>query len=180
MENFVKTLTVIADLCGYTLTEEIVALYVHHLQESDLNLAAAALQRMSRSLKPGKGFPSCDDILAEMGVSASTDEDKARDAAALVIGAVRKFGSVYDTTRVKEYVGTLGWAIVERQGGWYSVCESLTNANIGMMQAQFRDLGKALCALNKSGELRHVELPSANPEIRKLVEKAAERCTLPK
>jgi len=170
LENFVKTLTVIADLVGYSLTEEVIALYLHHMQGKDLEAAAVGLQRLSRSLKPGKGFPSVDEILESMGDGGSADEDKARDAASLIVAAVRRFGSVRQENLVEEYVGPLAWAVVKRQGGWLAVCESLTNQNIGLMQSQWRDLAKSLCSLNRHGELRHIELPeSTAPNVKKLV-----------
>lgn len=171
MEQFVKTLTIIADLVGYTLTDEVIALYLHHMQGRDMHRASLALQDMSRSLKPGKGFPSVDDILAAMGDKSASDEDQARDAAALIIAAVRRFGSIRDTARVEEHVGPLGWEIIKRQGGWHMICDQLTNSNISTMQAQWRDLGKSLLALNRSGELRHAELPAPGGEIGEEIKK---------
>lgn len=82
------------------------------------------------------------------------DEDEARDSAARIVAAVSRFGWA-NQLPAREFIGELGWMVVERQGGWATICGELTDQNIGMLQAQFRELAGSLRRRAKIG-LLHV------------------------
>lgn len=74
-------------------------------------------------------------------------EAKAREIAARVVGAVTRFG--WNNGRdACEYIGPIGWTVVERQGGWRHICENLgLRIQATTFQAQIRD--------QVEGSLRH-------------------------
>lgn len=52
-----------------------------------------------------------------------TPEQRAREIAARIEGAIVKFGHP-NRLEAKEFIGEEGWAVVERYGGWGHLCEN--------------------------------------------------------
>jgi hypothetical protein len=80
-----------------------------------------------------------------------SDENDARDAAARIVQAISKFGWA-NQTGAKSFIGDLGWTVVERHGGWLTVCEMPAD-QIGIFQAQGRELAKAIAVRASAGLL---------------------------
>lgn len=97
-------------------------------------------------------FPSIKDVKTALGQNTLSPSEHAKDiakeTAARINSAVSKFGSVINNDhrlqRVKDYVGELGWAVIDRQGGWNYICEIHTPQNMTQLQAQWRDLAESL------------------------------------
>jgi len=139
--RFCESLAGIAELSGFSLTSRIIDLYLRSIEPHGLDAGANAIAKLAMKAKPGKGFPSIEDILnivAPELTAIVSPEDEAVDAATRIIGAIQKYGHV-DADRSRGYIGELGWQVVERNGGWNSVCETLTYANMRTTQAQYRD-----------------------------------------
>jgi hypothetical protein len=97
-------------------------------------------------------MPGVKDFKMRMGIEVEPDKkDQAREAAAKILEAVGKFG--YPNWQpARDFMGSLAAEVVKRQGGWVAICESITNQNKYMLQAQWRDL--ALALLEKPPGLR--------------------------
>lgn len=76
--------------------------------------------RLYRNDPEKKFFPRPAEL---KGVLSPTDEEKAQDAVTRIVYALKQWGDPYGhqpekQERAKNYLGTLGWKIVEREGGW--------------------------------------------------------------
>lgn len=90
---------------------------------------------------------------------AEDDDSMAKEAAARIIAAVSKHGRMRPK-EASEYIGELGWLCVQKQGGWWSVCNYVNDNPIGSFQAQIRDLAGAQIKLARAGKL---DIPPALP-----------------
>jgi hypothetical protein len=78
------------------------------------------------------------------------DQFESIEAASRIIASIAKYGyNRFD--EAKNYIGELGWTVVNRFGGWYSVCRSLTADNEGQKFAQYRDVAAAIIGREKLG-----------------------------
>ena len=119
-------------------------LYAEVLQSESVEKLAEAFKHFRH--KPGQKFlPMPADILAFCNPKGDPDSD-AREAAARIVQAVGKFGYMQGSAASK-FIGSLGWRVVERIGGWQYLCENLgTNIDVTTFTAQARDLCKATWA----------------------------------
>lgn len=76
--------------------------------------------------------------------------------------AVSKFGHT-NAAGAKEYIGPIGWELVERNGRWYSLTRS-TTAFKGIEYAQLRDSAESLITQYNKGILHE-----RNPELAETV-----------
>lgn len=103
-----------------------------------------------------------------------TDDGEATEAAARVIAAVSKFGHT-NTAEAHEWVGELGWAVVNLLGGWYTVCTTLgVSINSGTAQAQWSKIAKSIMDKSRAGKLDQKPAlpPATDPNVLKLARKA--------
>lgn len=97
------------------------------------------------------------------------DDTLAREAASRIVAAVPKFGYMQGQA-AKSYVGELGWRVVDRYGGWQTVCRNLGDTlDVGTFQAQAREIARAQATLARAG--RHNEPPSLpSPNIQMIAQ----------
>ena len=159
-DKVAKIVIALAEYYDKILSTTQLAMYVEDLvaiEPEDLIKAV----RIYRNDPKNERFPLPAKLKA-MVVPANTDEDQARDASARIIASVSKFGP-YQEQRAKEYIGELGWLVVQRQGGWRATVEALTYDNQGQLQAQWRDLALSLARRSKLGLVDQApELPQKN------------------
>lgn len=104
--------------------------------------------------------PTIADIMAFINPTVD-DEALAIDASSRVVAAVTKFG-YNNAVEARDWVGELGWAAVERSGGWLNICENLgLSLQVGTFTAQVREICKAQIKAAKAGTLN---TPPALPE----------------
>ena len=89
-------------------------------------------------------FPTVAEILAAIGIKNQTDRELAVQSAALISGAIRKFGSWGTNAEVKAYVGPVAWKVVECSGGWQGVCDVTTNENESYLMSQWKEHAASL------------------------------------
>jgi hypothetical protein len=148
------------------VTPEVVSMMVDDLSDLPTPLVIAAFQEYRRN-STNRAFPMPGQI-REMVAPLEDSQSAARDAAGRIIAAVSKFGW-NNSTAAREYIGSLGWEVVQRQGGWKSVCETLTHDNATGLQAQWRDLAMAVANRAKAGLLDSAPaLPE--PKLKKLAD----------
>lgn len=148
---------------GQKIEDQVLVMYAKDLEDLEFDAVSFAYDKWRKDPKHAKA-PLPAQIRSMLNATV-TDEDKARDAASRIVSAMSRFGYMRPED-AKEYVGELGWAVVERQGGWSSLCERVMREELPTYQAQWRQLALSLIHLFESGlGHRPPELPDANPKM---------------
>lgn len=121
------------------LEDHVVEMYAEDLSEFSVEEIKAALSQLRRDPKVTR-FP-LPAVIASAIRPPQTADDAAKEAAARIMAAVPKFGWP-NQAAAREYIGELGWQVVQMQGGWPYLCETLKPSMIPTLQAQFRELAK--------------------------------------
>lgn len=160
-----ESLIALATIAGKELNEISLKAFVGALSDLDQQAVVAALNDWIRT---SKGFPYPADIRAKVMPEIDLI-DNALDIANTILTAIGKDGHT-NPERAKERIGELGWAVVERMGGWKHLCEAVTFENEGMFRAQIRDYAQTVSKKAKRGELNEMpSLPSSGNEIKNLI-----------
>lgn len=100
-------------------------------------------------------FPS--EIRENILKKASVDSI-ANESATRIRLAIKKYGWP-DPENARNYIGEIGWSVVERCGGWEYVCENHgVDLNPLTFHAQARDIAKAIIDLNSTGNLNNTPM----------------------
>lgn len=122
---------------GKSLSDALLRMYASDLSDLDEQSCLNAYHLWRRN-PVNKTFPLPAQI-RELVNPTLLDIDEAREAASKICAAVTKYGYV-GAKSAREYIGDLGWRVVDRHGGWVAVCENMTSHNLPILQAQFREL----------------------------------------
>lgn len=77
--------------------------------------------------------------IRDMIEPVQSNESQAKEIAAKINGAIVKFGHPNESL-AKQYIGEIGWAIVQRWGGWAHLCAHMgLSIDPGQFYAQIRD-----------------------------------------
>lgn len=129
-----------------------VALYDKLLAaEYPYDALAGALEKIIANRGDRDAFPSVKTIKDQINPEPD-DESLANEAATRLAGSIARFGYT-DPKGARAYMGEVAWAIVEREGGWQTVCENVRPNQLPSLKAQWRDLAKALMAKSRAGKL---------------------------
>lgn len=139
MNVVAKMLIDMAKFYGYELEKRQLELYVDVLSQFP---AEGLLQCGKEYMQNPKNdrFPiPPHKILAKHLPADVSDEAQAREIAARIVGSVTKYGWA-NPKEAREFIGPVGWRVVEVQGGWSSICENLgVTIDPGVFQAQLRE-----------------------------------------
>lgn len=152
-----------AELYGKTVSEFGLEMWINAIAGFEYALLAEAFQDY---VTQGKFMPTPADIVARIS-PVITDEMKAVDAANRIIDAMAKFGHT-NQDKAQEYMGTVAWEIVVREGGWLSLCARVTNDDLPILKAQWRELAKSVMTQARAGKLG--EAPQLPDTVKKLLE----------
>jgi hypothetical protein len=138
---FYSKLTGLAGMVpNFTLKPEIIDLYDQHLGPLGYDRVCKALDRIVVERNSRDPFPSIKEI--RMIIDPELDPDQeAMVIASRIVGTVSRIGP-YQTDLAKQIIGEVGWRIVQSEGGWENVCQTLTYENQGTLKAQWRNLAK--------------------------------------
>lgn len=152
----------------YPLQDAVVEMYADDLSDLSFNETIHALNEYR--LNPKNNRVPLPGAIRALVIPIVDDDSIAREAASRIISAIKKFGWP-SPTEAKEYIGELGWRIVERNGGWSALCENLMENQIGIFQAQARDLAKTQVQFSRADRLDEAPgLPgSKNVQINELI-----------
>lgn len=142
---------------GQKLDPTVIAMYAEDLVDLPIEQVRDALLQIRRDPKITR-FP-LPAVIRDRIQPADTVEADARDAASRIVAAISRFGWP-NGERARGYVGELGWLVVERQGGWQNLCQAVETDDIGILQAQWRELAVSLIKRAKAGTLN---LPPSLP-----------------
>lgn len=157
------------------LSDIVVNMYAEDLQDLAFEEVKSAYENYRRDPK-NKFMPLPAQIREVLAPTVSPDA-QAREAAARIPEAIRRFGwNQPDESR--QFIGELGWRVVERFGGWIYICENLgVELNPLTFQAQTRDLARAQLEYSAAGRLDErpalLQEPAAN--VAKLVDLTTNR-----
>lgn len=135
---------------GQEFRDEVINLFVEDLCDLPFESVVQAIKEARRDPRTTR-FPLPAVIRGKIETGPS-DEDQAIEAVSRIVAAVSRFGW-NNPDRAKLFIGGLGWRVVEMEGGWTTVCETLNNDNIGTLRAQWRGIAKSSIARAKAGEL---------------------------
>lgn len=109
--------------------------YAEDLFDLDLDLVAAAISRIRKT--PGNVFFPLPAVIREAVQGSARDE--AIEASNRIVQAMSRFGW-NNPEGARNFIGELGWRVVEREGGWQSLCQRTTNEELPTLKAQWREL----------------------------------------
>lgn len=141
---------------GQQIPDEVIAMYAEDLSDLPIEAVRHAMSELRRDPKVTR-FP-LPAVIRDRIQPADTDEMNAQEAVSRVIQAVGRFGWT-NGPAAREFVGDLGWKIVERDGGWQTVCQSLNEENLGVYRAQWKGLALTLLRRAKLGLVDGPSLP---------------------
>jgi len=144
-----QTIAATAYLYDRRLPTEAIEIMVEDLCDLPIDRVIAAFAQYRRTATY-RAFPTPGQI-RDLITPGTDDDSVARDAAAKIVTAVSTYGW-NNATRAREFMGELAWSVVVQQGGWVNICETLTHDNVGIMQAQWRDLAKSTVRIAKANE----------------------------
>jgi hypothetical protein len=165
-QKFYTKLTGLAGMVqGFTLSPEVIGLYDQHLEGLGYDRVCDALDRIIMERSSRDPFPSIKEIRTIIDPELDPDQE-AMVIASRIAGAVSRIGP-YQSGLARQIIGEVGWKIVQCEGGWENVCQTLSYENQGMMKAQWRNLAKTfiarggespmgLPAPEKKSELTHI------------------------
>lgn len=150
----------IAEMTGRPLSRGAVSLMLDSVSELPPEKVFGALETWLKENKQLR-YPLPAEIRDMCGVGKISIDAEARESASRICSAIRNFGYT-NAERAKEYIGDLGWRVVERNGGWTTLCESVMDDQIGIFQAQARDLARATLERAQYGM---IDAPPSLPKI---------------
>lgn len=153
-----KILIGLAGYYNHPLTEETLAMYAEDLGDLSVEKIFLATKEIRRDPKITR-FPLPAQI-RERIEPPENPEGLAIEASNRIVEAISRFG-YWRESEAKEFIGELGWLVVQRQGGWQAICENTLVTTLPTQKAQWRELAKVLYARSKSGTL---DTPPALPK----------------
>lgn len=140
VDDFVNRLKVLAQICNFNMPPFLLNLYDRELSKYGYEKLCHVAEDFITKRKTRDPFPSIADFKSvfEPPVNA---EDEAIEASSRIIQAISKFGWC-NANDAREFIGELGWRVVERFGGWMRVCETVTPDNVTTLHAQFRNISR--------------------------------------
>lgn len=167
-EAFLKGLLVLAEMCDKTLSKEMIAMYDAELAEVGYARLASAIRTVIRTRKSRDGFPSISE-LAQAAGAVKDAQSEGDEAANRIVQAISDFGWSSPAS-AREFIGELGWLVVQRAGGWESVCD-VTVKQVPFVRKQYADMAKMLynrAEQGKLGQAPALPAPGASGAVAKL------------
>ena len=152
---FAKALFVIAKLSSFELEDPIVEMYVEAVRPYGFERAAEAVYKLAKGARPGRVFPSVDDIIQELAPETKmSDEDQASLMAAGIINAIGIYGQ-YNVEAAEKALGEVAWAALGGSRGWVALCE-IDNDDVPTTRAQLRKQAQAMLLRSRGGSLPQI------------------------
>ena len=141
-----------SEIFGKSFSEPALRLLVESL--SDLHFGDVKHVLMNW-VKTEKHFPMPSDIREKLKTSV-TSADLGRDIASRILLSVTLDGWT-NPDRARARMGEIAWAVVQREGGWDTVCRTMSEECKTTAYAQLRDLSETIAKV-KSADLPGEEL----------------------
>lgn len=137
----------IAEYYEKTLTDNQIVMYASDLAEFTVEEVRRAWDQYRKG-QESDFFPRPNKLIAILKPPMD-EKSEALEAVSRIWDAIARFG--WPNGRdAKTYIGELGWKVVERFGGWTTVCDT-ADSDGGILRAQMRDLAMAMQTRAKAG-----------------------------
>ncbi len=151
MNPIAKMLIDMAKFYSYELESRQLEMYVGVLSQFPQEAVLKAGRDYVHNLKNTKFPIPPHSIMAEFLPKEASPEHLAKEAAGRILQAVSKFGWP-NPNEAQAFIGELGWRVVERFGGWSTVCANLgVSMSTDTFYAQARDLCRSTLELGAAG-----------------------------
>ena len=141
-----KLLIGLAEYFEKALTPGQLSMYSEDLEEFTLEEIGLAIQAVRRN--PAQKFFPLPASLREEIVGNARDE--ALEASNRILEGMTRFGYT-NPERAKQFIGELGWRVVEREGGWQYLCQRVQGDDLPILKAQWRELAAATIRRGNAG-----------------------------
>ena len=166
--KFLGHLSILAKMCHFELTPEMVGLYDRSLRELGYDAACRAIETAIIKRKGTDRFPSIHDLVSLIRPQCD-DKDLAVEVAGRIAQAISDYGS-WRHDDARKFLGTIAWKVVERCGGWETLCGSILTKDIQVHKAQWREMAQSLIHRSRAGELeRAPDFGALSDNVEKLI-----------
>lgn len=157
--EYMKTIAALGAFYDKPLSAQQITMYAEHLMVLSPEELSFAIKKY-QSDPENKFYPLPAILVSMVKPKENSELDIGREVAGRIIQAVSKHGYT-NPNQAKEFIGELGWKVVERQGGWVTLCSEMNDQTKGIMQAQMRDLAISLLRMSMNGTLdQPINLPA--------------------
>lgn len=148
-----KCATIIREICQRcerSLSEKYVISWLKSCVKLGEKKAMFALGEIYKKAKQGYMIPS----IYEFEQLAEAETEPSLQIAERIVRGMQLFGA-YKNEEAKEYVGELGWKIVQNNGGWQEMCY---NTNVKYINLVKKDLQKQIKMIKKEEKNQNLKL----------------------
>ncbi len=165
-----KELLYMASAFNRPLSDQVLKWYIDILANKNPDDIIKALRRWAIETKRPE-MPTPGQILSLIDPKINFDNE-ATEAAARIIQAIARFG-YSNPLEAKNFIGELGWRVVERYGGWGHLCGKMgTEINEGVFIAHAKALAKVTLERESMGiDDQPPKLGASDPRLKELVSK---------
>ncbi len=157
----------LAGMYGREIDQLALKIMLDAISDLDHKKVAQAMMDWTRTSKQNR-HPLPADIRSMVNPELDK-EAEAREASSRVTSAISKFGW-NNPEDAKKFVGTLGWHIVERFGGWNYICQNIgVTIDLTTFQAQAREIAKATLIRGPTGLSTAPSLPQADERLAQIL-----------
>lgn len=159
-KEFLDRLGLLAQTCEFRLTPQLLSFYDRALQRFGYDKAVRAVEEAIMERRGNDKMPSIGD-LAHRCAPVVTEQDNAVEAAGRILSAISKFGYARSAD-AHDWIGEVGWRVVEVNGGWTTLCQTVREKDVPTWKAQLREQCASAIRRHKAGVL---ELPPCFDEL---------------
>lgn len=169
VENQIKKvlfdqLRLLAVVVGEEVLPERIKFYVEKIYPELEGMSLGEIKnRIDLAAEEFKFFPKYPEFKKHM-VGAPTDTDEAQFIVHTIFEAARRIGW-QRAGAAQEFIGPIGWMVVEAMGGWTAICEMPISEH-GRARAQMRDLAKSFQSVGHMAPRSIKSMPASNAKAR--------------
>lgn len=150
-KDFLNRLKILAEVCEFRLSTDLVALYDRAMRRFGYESATTAVEAAIMERRGQDRMPSIGDLVNRCAPQLS-EADTAIEVAGRIWTAISKFGQ-YNAADASRWIGDIGWYVVNHNGGWARICETANAKDVGIWKAQLRDHVASAIRRHKAGVL---------------------------
>ena len=135
----------ICQRCERSLSENYIKSWLRSCIKIGEKKALFALGKIYKKAKQGYMIPSID----EFEQLSESETEPSLQIAERIVRGMQLFGA-YKNEEAKEFIGKLGWKVVQNNGGWQEMCY---NTNIKYISLVKKDLQKQIKIIKKEIKL---------------------------
>jgi hypothetical protein len=150
-KQFLDKLGLLAKVCEYQLSPDLVALYDRALRKFGYDRAITAIEEAIIERRGNDRMPSIGDLAGRCSPQI-LDGDTAVEVAGRIWTAISEFGQ-YRGADAANWIGEVGWYVITHSGGWEKICQTAQIKDVGTWKAQLRDHAAAALRRHKAGVL---------------------------